>query len=113
MGGCLSSPVADEGASRTKGGVHHTHPQAPNLPKSDPEPAEAEQENAIRQRQMHKRIAVAAQAITSASDVAIPNIPKTESARLLIGTLPMQAPSPTSPIPNPHPNLCTLIQNKP
>lgn len=39
---------------------------------------------AVRQRQMQKRIAIAAEAITSASDVIIPTITKTDAARQLI-----------------------------
>jgi hypothetical protein len=37
------------------------------------------------QRAMQKRIAVAAEAITSAADIRIPDVPKTEYAQRLIG----------------------------
>jgi hypothetical protein len=36
-------------------------------------------------RAMHKRIAVAAEAITNAADIPIPHVPKSDTAQRLIG----------------------------
>lgn len=40
----------------------------------------------VKQRAMHKRIAVAAEAITNAADIPIPHVPKSEPTQRLIGT---------------------------
>ena len=43
-------------------------------------------EEAQKQRVARKRIAIAAEALSSASDVKIPNIPKTEAVLRVLGT---------------------------
>jgi hypothetical protein len=89
----LSTPVADHPPpavpQKTKPhpGQSTAAPPAPAAaPVAAPAAAQApSQTQAVRQRQMQKRIAVAAEALTSASDVAVPSVPKTEAARQLIG----------------------------
>lgn len=75
MGACWSS-VQDE-TKATSGPLI--------LPPSPPTPLKPEpKSNQLRQRQMQKRIAIAAEAIASASEISVPNIPKTQAARHLI-----------------------------
>ena len=114
MGACCSTPVADAPpppppppshahTSKTHSNDHHHH-QSPgaSTPASSaavtatpkpaaaataaPPPVQAKPDNtkAVRNRQMQKRIAVAAEAISNASDVVIPTIIKTAAARQLI-----------------------------
>ena len=100
MGACCSTPVADASPHNAHpSGKNHVVPAAGGAhgpgaasapgqagPSGASAPVEKKPEvsKAVRQRQMQKRIAVAAEAITSASDVDIPNYPKTEAARQLI-----------------------------
>jgi len=104
MGACCSTPVADattthssKVAPKTENSTNAaTHKSkdvsvngaaqsAPSKPDANQAQAQAQaQAKAVRQRQMQKRIAVAAEAITSASDVDVPNVPKTDASRQLI-----------------------------
>lgn len=45
----------------------------------------AESGDPTKQRAMHKRIAVAAEAITNAAEIPIPHVPKPEPVQRLIG----------------------------
>lgn len=84
MGNCLASPVADEPRSSrpaTPGGSSGggaAAAAAQPVAVSPPKPSSKEAEVVEKRRAMHKRIAVAAEAITNAADIAIPDVPKTE-----------------------------------
>lgn len=96
MGACCSTPVADASSADVNSGKSHVVPAAGTPqgstaaapgqagPSSAVPAQKPEVSKAVRQRQMQKRIAVAAEAITTASEVDIPNFPKTEAARQLI-----------------------------
>ena len=51
----------------------------------------ADTEEAQKQKVARKRIAIAAEALSSASDVKIPNIPKTEAVLRVLGTISRQS----------------------
>lgn len=82
MGNCLTSPVADEPRSSrpstpaAAGGAAVAKPGAG--PAATPKPAAKDAEVVEKRRAMQKRIAVAAEAITNAADITIPDVPKTE-----------------------------------
>lgn len=92
----MSTPVADSGARVVPGKDGPSAGSGAGTSASSgagptPEPLSLDhdrqaqaQAQVVRQHQMQKRIAVAAQALTNASDVAIPSVPKTAVSRQLI-----------------------------
>lgn len=108
MGNCLGTPQeVGGGAAAARPGTPAKLPSKPGTPAAKPgtagsavhvqaggsgaqvapapTPAGPPRPDAAKMHQMRKRIAVAAEAISSAADIQIPVIPKTEYAERLIG----------------------------
>lgn len=87
--------AATKGLPSPQGGSTHStsaplpQPQQPSsmIPLATPvvAPGPTPRNDAVKMHQMKKRIAVAAEAISSAADIEIPVVPKTEYAERLIG----------------------------
>lgn len=104
MGNCLGTPQEElgggGGSAAARPGTPAKPPSKPGTPGSAlhvqagasgaqvapaPAPSGPPRPDAAKMHQMRKRIAVAAEAISSAADIEIPVIPKTEYAERLIG----------------------------
>jgi hypothetical protein len=62
-------------------------------------------EAAAKQKHARKRIAIAAEALTNAADVTVPNVPKSEKVQILIGAVHPSGPRPLFRSRNPSTRL--------